>query len=96
MCYIAPQKKNTKKGFIMNDTSIMQQIRELEQRIQRTTERVAEQEKKIQEHRVGLSFNAVGKTDAIYEYEINLENTITQLTSMKQKLSALYKSVQIR
>ena len=80
----------------MNDTSIMQQIRELEQKIQRTTERVAEQEKKIQEHRVGLSFNAVGKTDTIYEDEIHMDNIIRQQMSMKQKLATLYKEVRIR
>ena len=80
----------------MNDTSIMQEIRNLEQAIQASNERVAELSNKITEHRVGLSFNAVGQTDAIYEYEINMENLISQQMSMKQKLATLYKQVQIR
>ena len=69
----------------MNDTGIMQEIRNLEQKIQESTERVAELSNKITEHRVGLSFNAVGQTDAIYEYEIDRENMIQQQMMLKQK-----------
>ena len=80
----------------MNDTGIMQEIRTLEQKIQESTERVAELSNKITEHRVGLSFNAVGQTDAIYEYEIDRENMIQQQMMLKQKLASLYNQVQIR
>ena len=80
----------------MNDTGIMQEIRNLEQKIQESTERVAELSNKITEHRVGLSFNAVGQTDAIYEYEIDRENMIQQQMMLKQKLASLYNQVQIR
>ena len=80
----------------MNDTGIMQEIRTLEQKIQESTERVAELSNKITEHRVGLSFDAVGQTDAIYEYEIDRENMIQQQMMLKQKLASLYKQVQIR
>lgn len=41
----------------MNDTNIMQQIRDLEQKIQAATEKVAQLEKRITEHRVGLSLD---------------------------------------
>lgn len=88
--------ENTKKGFIMNDTNVMQEIRDLEQKIQKTTAHVAELENKIQEHKVALSFNAVGATDVIYEYEVDMENLIKQQMSMKQKLRTLYDRVQIR
>ena len=80
----------------MNDTGIMQEIRNLEQKIQESTERVAELSNKITEHKVGLSFDAVGQTDAIYEYEIDRENMIQQQMMLKQKLASLYKQVQIR
>ena len=80
----------------MNDTGIMQEIRNLEQKIQESTERVAELSNKITEHRVGLSFNAVGQTDAIYEYEIDRENMIQHQMMLKQKLASLYNQVQIR
>lgn len=80
----------------MNDTGIMQEIRNLEQKIQESTERVAELSNKITEHRVGLSFNAVGQTDAIYEYEIDRENMIQHQMMLKQKLALLYNQVQIR
>jgi predicted RNase H-like nuclease (RuvC/YqgF family) len=80
----------------MNDTGIMQEIRTLEQKIQESTERVAELSNKITEHRVGLSFDAVGQTDAIYEYEIDRENMIQQQMMLKQKLASLYNQVQIR
>lgn len=80
----------------MNDTGIMQEIRTLEQKIQESTERVAELSNKITEHKVGLSFDAVGQTDAIYEYEIDRENMIQQQMMLKQKLASLYKQVQIR
>ncbi len=80
----------------MNDTGIMQEIRNLEQKIQESTERVAELSNKITEHRVGLSFDAVGQTDAIYEYEIDRENMIQQQMMLKQKLASLYNQVQIR
>ena len=50
----------------MNNIDIKQQINALEQELLAATDKVADLEKKIQEHRVGLSFNAVGKTDAIY------------------------------
>ena len=80
----------------MNDTNIMQQIRDLEQKIQAATEKVAQLEKRITEHRVGLSFNAVGKTDTIYEDEIHMDNIIRPQMSMKQKLATLYKEVRIR
>ena len=80
----------------MNDTGIMQEIRNLEQKIQESTERVAELSNKITEHRVGLSFDAVGQTDAIYEYEIDRENMIQHQMMLKQKLASLYNQVQIR
>lgn len=80
----------------MNDNTIKQNIMDLEQKIQAATNTVAELERKILEHRVGLSFNAVGKTDVIYEYEIDMENIIKEQMSMKQRLSTLYKQVQIR
>ena len=80
----------------MNDTGIMQEIRTLEQKIQESTERVAELSNKITEHKVGLSFDAVGQTDAIYEYEIDRENMIQQQMMLKQKLASLYNQVQIR
>lgn len=80
----------------MNDTGIMQEIRNLEQKIQESTERVAELSNKIIEHKVGLSFDAVGQTDAIYEYEIDRENMIQQQMMLKQKLASLYNQVQIR
>ncbi|MBP3544784.1 MAG: hypothetical protein J6J82_00560 [Alphaproteobacteria bacterium] len=80
----------------MNDTNVMQEIRDLEQKIQNTTAHVAELENKIQEHKVALSFNAVGATDVIYEYEVDMENLIKQQMSMKQKLRTLYDRVQIR
>lgn len=80
----------------MNDTGIMQEIRNLEQKIQESTERVAELSNKITEHKVGLSFDAVGQTDAIYEYEIDRENMIQQQMMLKQKLASLYNQVQIR
>ena len=80
----------------MNDTNVMHEIRDLEQKIQNTTAHVAELENKIQEHKVALSFNAVGATDVIYEYEVDMENLIKQQMSMKQKLRTLYDRVQIR
>lgn len=80
----------------MNETGIMQEIRNLEQKIQESTERVAELSNKITEHKVGLSFDAVGQTDAIYEYEIDRENMIQQQMMLKQKLASLYNQVQIR
>lgn len=80
----------------MNDTVIMQQIIDLEQKIMDATERVAQMEQKIICDRAGLSFNAVGKTDEIYETEIDMENLIKQQMSMKQRLASLYKQVQIR
>ena len=80
----------------MNETGIMQEIRNLEQKIQESTERVAELSNKITEHGVGFSFNAVGQTDAIYEYEIDRENMIQQQMMLKQKLASLYNQVQIR
>lgn len=80
----------------MNDTNVMQEIRDLEQKIQTTTAHVAKLENKIQEHKVALSFNAVGATDVIYEYEVDMENLIKQQMSMKQKLRTLYDRVQIR
>lgn len=95
LCVIL-QPRIYKKGFIMNDTNVMQEIRDLEQKIQKTTAHVAELENKIQEHRVALSFNAVGATDVIYEYEVDMENLIKQQMSMKQKLRTLYDRVQIR
>lgn len=80
----------------MSYDTINQQIMDLEQKIQAATNTVAELERKILEHRVGLSFNAVGKTDVIYEYEIDMENVIKEQMSMKQKLSALYKQFPTR
>ncbi len=80
----------------MNDTGIMQEIRNLEQKIQDSTERVAELSNRITEHRVGLSFNAVGQTDAIYEAEIDMQNVICEQMRMKEKLAGLYKEVMIR
>ena len=80
----------------MNDSTIMQQIKDLEQQIQAATDKVAQLEKRITEHRVGLSLNAVGATDTIFEDEIHMDNIIKQQMSMKVKLATLYKSVRIR
>ena len=73
----------------MNNIDIKQQINALEQELLAATDKVADLERKIQEHRVGLSFNAVGKTDAIYEYEVDLHNVIFNQTQIKQKLANL-------
>ena len=53
------------------------------------TDKVADLERKIREHRVGLSFNAVGKTDAIYPYEVDLHNVIFNQMQIKQELEKL-------
>ena len=73
----------------MNNIDIKQQINALEQELLAATDKVADLERKIQEHRVGLSFNAVGKTDAIYAYEVDLHNVIFNQTQIKQKLANL-------
>ncbi len=73
----------------MNNINIKQQINALEQELLAATDKVADLERKIQEHRVGLSFNAVGKTDAIYPYEVDLHNVIFNQMQIKQKLEKL-------
>ena len=73
----------------MNNIEIKQQINELEQELLAATDKIADLERKIQEHRVGLSFNAVGKTDAIYPYEVDLHNVIFNQMQIKQELEKL-------
>ncbi|MFQ6730123.1 MAG: hypothetical protein ACLRFK_03700 [Alphaproteobacteria bacterium] len=73
----------------MNKIDIRQQINALEQELLAANEKVADLEKKIQERRVGLSFNAVGKTDSIYAFEVDLDNTIQEQMRKKRMLAVL-------
>ena len=73
----------------MNNFDIKQRINALEQELMAATDKIADLERKIQEHRVGLSFNAVGKTDAIYPYEVDLHNVILTQMQIKRKLEEL-------
>ena len=73
----------------MNNIDIKQQINALEQELMAATDKIADLERKIQEHRVGLSFNAVGKTDAIYPYEVDLHNVILTQMQIKRNLEEL-------
>lgn len=78
----------------MNSIDIKQQINALEQELLNATDKIADLENKIQEHRVGLSFNAVGKTDLIYMYEVDLQNAIFHQTERQKKLAMLRTQLQ--
>ena len=80
----------------MTDITIKQQIMDLEQKIQASTDKVTELANRITQLKVGLSFNAVGETDAIYENEIDMDNLLRHKKSMEQQLSALYERSKIR
>jgi predicted nucleic acid-binding Zn-ribbon protein len=73
----------------MNNIDIKQRINALEQELLAATDKIADLERKIQEHRVGLSFDAVGKTDANYTYEEDLYNVILNQMQIKQQLEQL-------
>lgn len=73
----------------MNSIDIKQQINVVEQELLNATAKIADLEKKIQEHGVGLSFNAVGKTDLIYKYEEDLQDAILCQIQRQNELALL-------
>jgi hypothetical protein len=73
----------------MNNIDIKQQINVVEQELLNATAKIADLEKKIQEHGVGLSFNAVGKTDLIYKYEKDLQDAILYQTKKQTEFALL-------